>query len=229
MLVRRESLGILQARCWSLGRSFAEMPIGMSMSSCRLTMTSGPAPPRLLSAPSQPNMNVFLPIALRSGYQVCNVPGQVSARWGESLYPEQNKNQKIAVSGEKEQNPDANLKDARVVVPGVQKVQARLGQEFVDLGAKGNQRLTDPEVASEIPSAQPKEQAQDETSTSFVGLKPAWRSGVSCGASAPMADVKTDGQCSGAQAGKEGMNQSVCLPPGNQDNEIQGGQVKDIP
>ena len=222
MLVRRECLGSLQARCWSLGRSFAEMPIGMTMSSCLLTLTSGPAPPRLLSAPSRPSMNVFLPIALRSGYQVCNVPGQVGARWGESLYPEQNKNQKIAVSGEKEQSPDTNLKDGRVVV------QARLGKGNVDLGAKGNQRLTDPEVASEIPSAQPKEQVQDETSTSFVGPKPAWRSGVSCDASAPMADVKTDGQCSGAQAGKEGMNQSVCLPPGNQDNETQGGQVKDI-
>ena len=228
MLVRRESLGSLQARCWSLGRSFAEMPIGMTMSSCLLTLTSGPAPPRLLSAPSRPNMNVFLPIAFRSGYQVCNVPGQVGARWGEYLYPEQNKNQKIAGSGEKKQSPDTNLKDALVVVPGVQKGQARLGQGNVGLGVKGSQRLTDPEVASEIPSPQPKEQVQDETSTSFVGSKPAWRSGVSCGASAPMADGKTDGQCSGAQAGKEGMNQSVCLPPGNQDNEIQGGQVKDI-
>ena len=228
MLVRRESLGSLQARCWSLGRSFAEMPIGMTMSSCLLTLTSGPAPPRLLSAPSRPNMNVFLPIAFRSGYQVGNVPGQVGARWGESLYPEQNKNQKIAVSGEKEQSPDTNLKDALVVVPGVQKGQARLGQGNVGLSAKGSQRLTDPEVASEIPSPQPKEQVQDETSTSFVGPKPAWRSGVSCGASAPMPDVKTGGQSSGAQAGKEGMNQSVCLLPGNQDNEIRGGQVKDI-
>ena len=235
-----------QARCWSLSRSLTQMPIGMSLSSCLPTPPSGPAPQRLLSAPSRSNMSVFLPIVLCSGYQVCNVPGQVGARWGESLYPEQNQKHKYAVSREREQSPDTNLKEAGSLVQGVRIVQVALRQGHVGLSAKGSQRSAVPKAVSVNQGAQPEKQVQAEASTAYLNPKPAWFSAFSCGelrehkgqsvslpmlsalVSASMAHVKAEVQGSGVQTGKVRATQTACTSPGKQENETQGDLVKGV-